>query len=328
MARNAGAREAVFALRREIARIEGTLPERFDAPAASGSVMVRRSGAAVDDACLRTGIGRFDAVLGGGLARAALTEIHGVETRDAGAVAGFAMALCSLLLNGKEASAPVLWIGTAEIFREAGFPHAAGLLGLFGIAPDMLLFCEAPKLADALWVAEEAAPLTALSAVVLEVRGNSERLDLTATRRLHRRAQAGGRPVFLLRQAAWAESTAAPVRLVVSPSPASRRVTVAGPLDGSIGRPAFTVAIGKCAAALPSQFILEWNPDEHEFAERGVEKGGAKDTVAVVSLPGDGKGPAAAPGAVVAFRQAEPRSPRRRPAGEERAAHLGARRAG
>jgi protein ImuA len=291
MARNAAARGTLFALRREIARIEGTLPERLARPEdACGMV-------AGDAARLRFGIDRLDRMLGGGLARGALTEFHGAETRDAGAVAGLALALAGALLKQPgSVEAPVLWIGAAEVFREAGVPYAAGLRELYGIEPEKLLFSEAPKLGDVLWVAEEAAALTALSAVVLEVRGNSERLDLTATRRLHRRAQAAGRPVFLLRQAAQAEPTAAPVRLCVSPAPAATRSTVAGPLAGSLGRPAFTVAVDKCAAAMGGRFTLEWNPDEHEFTERRTT-----DPVAMVPLSGDGTGAAAAPGAVVAF---------------------------
>ena len=117
-------------------------------------------------------------------------------------------------------------------------------------------------------MAEEAAGNKALSAVVLELRGNPARLDLTATRRLHRRAEQAGRPVFLLRQAAFAEPTAAPVRLLVEPAPAGLRRTLAGPLPRSIGPPAFIVTIGKSRTALPGQFIVEWNADELAFAER------------------------------------------------------------
>ena len=159
---------------------------------------------------LPTGIDALDRALGGGLPKAALTEIHGAETRDAGAVAGFALALASLILKGQKAGLPLLWIGTSEIFREAGFPYAAGLARDFGIAPEALLFSEAPKLADALWIAEEAARLSALAAVVIELRGNPDRLDLTATRRLHRRAEQAGRPVLLIRQAAASRADGRP----------------------------------------------------------------------------------------------------------------------
>ena len=105
---------------------------------------------------------------------------------------------------GKTDRPPLLWIGVSEAFAEAGFPYAPGLAALCGLSPGELLISQTPKLADALWIAEEAARLKELSAVVLEVRGNPNRLDLTATRRLHRRAQEAGRPVFLLRQSAEA----------------------------------------------------------------------------------------------------------------------------
>ncbi|WP_192181792.1 ImuA family protein [Mesorhizobium amorphae] len=343
MAMTAVARETVFALRRQIAKIEGTLPERLAAPAAvqpgaradtddggiaperTPEITILRRGIAVasPDAFLRTGVERLDAALSGGLPKAALSEIHGTETRDAGAVAGFALSLTSLILR-QEPHLPVLWIGTSEIFREAGFPYARGLHGLFGIEPEQLLFSEAPKLVDALWIAEEAARMTALAAVILEIRGSPQRLDLTATRRLHARAQNAGRPVFLLRQAGEAEPTAAPVRLIVSAAPAASRDTIAGPLAGSIGRPAFTVSIGKSRTALPGQFTLEWNPDEHAFEER--ER--ATNPVAVVPASGRRTHPAPASGAVLAFPAVGSFAAGDQPSRPQRPAHISPRRAG
>lgn len=335
MATGAVARETIVALRRQIARIEGTLPERLEAPDATlgaDAPVIRRDGVA--DSLLCTGISPLDAILGGGLPKAALTEIHGAGTRDAGAVAGFALSLASLLLKQEpEAPAPLLWIGTAEIFHEAGLPYARALRSLFGIAPASLLFCAVPKLADALWVAEEAARLTALRAVVLEVRGNPRGLDLTATRRLHRRAQDAGRPVLLLRHAAQPEPTAAPVRLAVSAAPAALRQTLAGPLPGSIGRLAFTVAVGKSRTAMPGQFILEWNTDERIFEERRREQEHAQeeraaDSLAVVPVSSRRADIAAAPGTVVAFRSIEPRAAGHQPSRQERGTHRSPRRAG
>ncbi|TPN83649.1 hypothetical protein FJ987_19120 [Mesorhizobium sp. CU2] len=336
MAMSAVARDTVFALRRQIAKIEGTLPERLQAPVAgvsadavrSDMTLVRRGLAVASaDALLCTGIERLDTALGGGLPKAALGEIHGLETRDAGAVAGFALSLISLILKEKQ-GLPVLWIGTAEIFHEAGFPYARGLHALFGIAPEQLLFSEAPKLLDALWIAEEAARMTAFAAVILEIRGSPQRLDLTATRRLHARAQNAGRPVLLLRQAGEAEPTAAPVRLIVSAAPSASRETVAGPLAGSIGRPAFTVDIGKSRTALPGQFTLEWNPNEHAFAERSAEKERAEDPVAVVPASARGADPAPASGAVLAFPAVAASAAGDQPPRQQHPAHRGPRRAG
>lgn len=325
MAASAVARETVSALRRQIARIEGTLPERLDAPAGGGF--------AAGEAFLATGAAGLDLALGGGLPKAALSEIHAAETRDAGAAAGFALALASRLIDRSPTAGPVLWIGTAQAWREGGFPHAPGLWGLFGIPPQGLLLCEAPRLSDALWIAEEAARLAALCAVVLEMRGNPQRLDLTASRRLHARAQASGRPLILLRQAALAEPTAAPVRLVVAPAPSAPRGTLAGPLDGSIGRPAFGVAIGKSRMARLDRFTVEWNPDGRIFSERRDDEGwrgqGAKDPGAMVPLSRHRADNAAAPGTLLAFPAAAPASAARaQPSRGDRPAHRRARRAG
>ena len=178
------------------------------------------------DAFLHTGVERLDAALSGGLPKAALTEIHGTETRDAGAVAGFALSLVSLILKQRSRACRSCGSAPSEIFREAGFPYARGLHALFGIEPEQLLFSEAPRLVDALWVAEEAARMTALAAVILEIRGSPQRLDLTATRRLHARAQDAGRPVFLLRQAGRGRtdgSTRPPRRVVGAGSTAPAR---------------------------------------------------------------------------------------------------------
>lgn len=334
MAMSAVARDTVFALRRQIAKIEGTLPERLEAPSGnapadtvrpdrtSDMTLVRRGLAVASaDAFLRTGIERLDTALGGGLPKAALSEIHGLETRDAGAVAGFALSLVSLVLKERE-GLPILWVGTTEIFHEAGFPYARGLAGLFGIGPEQLLFSEAPKLVDALWIAEEAARMTAFAAVIVEIRGSPRLLDLTATRRLHARAQNAARPVLLLRQAGAAEPTAAPVRLIVSAAPAASRATVAGPLAGSIGRPAFKLDIGKSRTALPGQFTLEWNPNEHAFAER------TEDPVAVVPASARRADPAPAPGAVLAFPAVASPATGHQPSRQQHPAHRGPRRAG
>ncbi|BCH29922.1 hypothetical protein MesoLjLc_18520 [Mesorhizobium sp. L-8-10] len=335
MATSAVARETILSLRRKIARIEGTLAERFDAPpapdvaavpAAADGVILRQAGLAAKSrlsAGLRTGAARLDAALGGGLPEAALTEIHGPDARDAGAAAGFALALAGLARKC-HAGAPILWIGTGEAFREGGFPYAPGLLAFCGLAPGDLLVSDVQKPADALWVAEEAARLSGLCAVFLEIRGNPHRLDLTATRRLHRRAQIAGHPVFLLRQSAAPEPTAAPLRLVVSAAPATPRATVAGPLAGSVGHPAFSVGIDKSRFALAGQFIVEWNPHDLSFQERGSE-----NPDSMVPLSQRGADPAPAAGSVLAFRSGERQAAARlQPSREQHPVHRRPRRAG
>ncbi|MBA8906407.1 ImuA family protein [Aminobacter ciceronei] len=328
MATSAVARDVVFALRQKIAKIEGTLAERLVSPADGQPVaglLVRRNGqASARDFFLPTGVERLDEVLGGGLPKAALTEIHGSETRNAGAAAGLALSLVSGMLKQRSRSSDlVLWVGTTEMFREAGLPYAPGLASFFGIPAESLLLAEAPKAADVLWIAEEAARIEEIAAVVVELRGNPRIVDLTATRRLHRRAQDSGRPVLLLRQSAEPEPTAAPVRLVVSPAPATLRQTLLGPLAGSIAAPAFAVEIGKSRTALPGSFILEWNLDARTLAERSPE-----NRIAVVSPSRGRTHPPAQAGAVLAFKPAAVEAAGDQPPREQHPAHRRPRRTG
>ncbi|RUU59291.1 hypothetical protein EOD07_07580, partial [Mesorhizobium sp. M2C.T.Ca.TU.002.02.1.1] len=115
---------------------------------------------------------------------------------------------------------------------------------------------------------------------------------------------------------------AAPVRLIVSAAPAASRETVAGPLAGSIGRPAFKVDIGKSRTALPGQFTLEWNPNEHAFAER------TENSVAVVPASQRGADPAPASGAVLAFPALASSASGDQPSRQQHPAHRSPRRAG
>jgi len=251
MASSAVAQETFLALRREIARIEGRLVERLGAP---GEVAILPTVQAAIPR-LRTGAAGFDAALGGGLPLSGLTEIHGSAMRDAGTVAGFALGIARLL----PAFGPILWICTAETLREAGRPYAPGLAAQFGLSAERLLLGEAPKLADALWMAEEAAGTGVFATILLELSGSPAMLDLTATRRLHRRALFAGHPLFLIRDAGTPQPTAAPIRLLVAANSARERTIFSQPLTGSIGPPAFRVTIDKNPAARQASFTMEWS---------------------------------------------------------------------
>jgi protein ImuA len=308
MASTAVARGVVCTLRQKIAKIEGRLAEPLET---SGAPREKGFVRAAHGLLLRSGAARFDEALGGGVPASGLTEIHGAATRDAGAATGFGLGLLRLQ-HDSSPDRPLLWIGTSDVFREAGRPYAPGLAERFGFAAENLLTAEAAKLSDALWIAEEAARLDSFQAVFLEIRGSP-----------HRRALIAGHPLFLLREAGGPEPTAAPVRLVVKPAQAMERVTLAGPLNGSIGPPAFTVAISKSRTSIQTAFTLEWTHDA--FTERRE----AKDHLAVVSAPSVGPSAQATARQVVAFPQSQERDAAGvQPAGEQHAAHRRARRAG
>ena len=322
MANIATAHEQLFALRGQIARIEGRLAQNMEAD--PDAVLLRRGGIAAGD-LVPLGVPVFDRALGGGVPRLGLTEIHAAAMRDAAAASGFALALLLFILGGVTPGAgPLLWIATEDFYREAGRPYAPGLAPRFGLAPERLMLAAAPKPVDALWIAEEATAAGAFSAMLVEIGGNPRELDLTATRRLHRRALMAGQPMFLLRAAAQHQPTAAPLRLVVSPAQAAPRSTLSGPLEGSIGPPAFDVAIGKSRTARPATATLEWS--HGAFHERFVPH--AALSGAVAALSGGGADDAAAVRQILAFPGGSAAATGLQPSREQYATGRGARRTG
>ena len=319
MATDALAREELLSLRRQIAKIEGRLAERLELPSArrgegepaearADAVLVRRDGIA-EAGLLPIGVEALDRPLGGGLPRAALTELHGAQMRDAGAVTGFALGLASIMLRDTEEPAPLLWIAAGGMAAEAGELYAPGVVFRYGVPPDRLIFSRVRRIEDALWVAEEAASLSALSLVVLEVAASPRKLDLTATRRLHRRAQLSGRPLFLLRHAGRPEPTAAPVRLGIGAAPAGERPLLSGTLAGSIGPPAVTVTVTRSRNHMPASVTLEWSDDARAWRPKDIavfER--PADTGAVAALSPDGSHPAPALGSRLALRDAGDRA--------------------
>lgn len=333
--------EAVQALRREIAKLEGrsvaalpiaaeamsSHPQPFPDHRPGGHSILRRSGHSTPsgNGLCTTGSAGFDAALGGGLPRGALVEVTSGETRDAGAAAGFGLALAGIYCAGNTGKVlPLLWIGTLDVLNEAGMPYLGGLHALLGGGIFRLFLARAGHTAEALWMAEEAVRTAGIGAVLVETRGHQRQLDLTATRRLHRRAQETGRPLILLRHAAPITPTAAPLRLAVKPAAARARTVFGRALAGTIGPPAFAVTVTKSRAAAPASLILDWNFDEHRFAERHPE-----DLGPVVPLSRHGADPAPAPGAVLAFKAgASLAAFGDQPQGEERPSAGGTRRAG
>lgn len=304
MASSAMARGTIASLRQKIARIEGRLTDRLES-GRNDVQICRREGLSPEN-FLPSGAARFDAALGGGLPGTGLTEIHAAGMHDASAATAFALALMRRRIE--KTAAPFLWVGLSESFREAGHPYPPGISFLHGIDPSRLLVAEAGKMVDVLWIAEQAAMLDNFAAILLETRRSSAALDLTATRRLHKRALDAGHPLFLVRQTFVAEPTAAPLRLIVRSAPASYRRVLDRPIARSIGPPAFLVEINKNRSTPPSQFTLEWNPHARAFHERAAE-----NPVPVVPLSQHGTSVSPSAGTLLAF----PTGRRQAPAGDQ-----------
>jgi protein ImuA len=259
-------------LRRDIARIEGRLTEADrlvldvlapgrEADALSpGAESFGGPGPRERHGRLPVGVPALDALIGGGLPLAALSDIRTGETRDGAAAAGFVLALVARLTTAGGVPS-VLWISEAETRREIGALYAPGLSAL-GVDPARVAEVAAHSQAEALWAFEAAMACRGLGVAVCALRRVS--LDLTATRRCALRAQESGVTGFLLRLGSAPEPSAAELRFGVSPAPAG---TIGGFAAG-VGRPAWRVALERNRGGRLGTFILEWNAYERSFAER------------------------------------------------------------
>ena len=312
MASAATARGVLYRLRRDIARIEGRLAEAdrlafvsegqgvsgsssAAAGHADGPILPAAGSSQPSAACFSLGLPALDAVLGGGLARAALHEIRAAESRDAPAASGFALALVARLFAQQDAAADgtmkpldqgsdILWISEADSRREAGALYAPGLAAL-GLDPGRIVEVAARRPDEALWAFEAGLSCAGLAAVICQLRrpamrGSGKAFDLAATRRLSLKARQSGVCGLLVRLAAPPEPSAAQTRwraVAVPSGPAE--LFAGGVFSSGIGRTAWRLQLEKNRGGRTGALTVEWNPHEHCFHEPGGDAG-RKDTAA------------------------------------------------
>ncbi|WP_180356121.1 ImuA family protein [Aliirhizobium smilacinae] len=265
MARNAAAQEKLFALREQIARLEGkNLPAVAAAEMENIAIRADGEGRIVHER-LSFDIPGLDDALNGGLLLDTLTEIRSGSFNDAGSASGFVLSLVGLLKARKAIEGPLLWIADGFSACETGVPYAGGIKQ-FGIDPHTVFHASPRRLDDALWLAEAALESKAFVATIFEIHGNPKPFGLTESRRLNLRAKAAGRPLFLLRHAGEEEASSASFRMSVEPAPALERRLVDGSLlGGSIGHPVFNITLEKSRNPAPLTFRLEWNLRDRQF---------------------------------------------------------------
>ncbi|OLP60375.1 hypothetical protein BJF93_15625 [Xaviernesmea oryzae] len=323
------ARERLFALREQIARLEGrpapalAAQARQDALAAQldADTSARQDFTPVD-ARLPLGIEELDRALEGGFPLRALCEIRAGSHRDAGAASGFTLALSACLLAGFRARAAVgasggammpgairrstspsfssrplvFWISDRFCAREDGRPYPVGLEG-FGLSGSTLIEARPRRLDEALFAAEAALRSGLFCATILEIAGNPKGFGLTESRRLSLRAKAAGRPLILLRMDGAEEAGSTALRLKVETAPArARRLPDGAPLSGSLGNPVFRLTLEKSRLPAPLSFFLEWNPDDCQFLPAAAD-GSAQRPAHSRTVPAISGDRAAAPGA-------------------------------
>lgn len=274
MAEAALAHERLFALRSEISRLEN---QNTVALARAGREDPWDRPAGPHDGLIRSGADAFDAALGGGMAKAALHEIRTEATADNGAASGFALAFARLAMGLDTGAARqfrrILWIADPVGAFESGRPYGPGLAA-HGLPPSAVLHAGPKHLKDALMIAEAALSVSSFAAVILEIYGNPQKFGLTESRRLHLRAKAHRRPIFLLREYGGEEASNAVNRFRVRPAPSAPYILPNGAAyEPGLGNPVFHVTVEKSRNPSPPEFLLEWNA--HECLFREVEPGRA-----------------------------------------------------
>lgn len=182
------------------------------------------------------------------LRAATLAEIICTSPLD-GAGSGFLLAALS---DGQ-----VLWAQDRLTRREAGAPFLPGI----GRA---LLRADLSRPADVLTAMEDALSSPAFAAVVGEIWGDPAALNFTATRRLAMRAEAAGRPCWLLRRAASVQASAARMRWRVAAYPSDP------PADdpAAPGDPCWRVELFRSRLSPPGEWLVRHEQGRDGTADR------------------------------------------------------------
>ncbi|MEP0521168.1 MAG: hypothetical protein ABJO09_16985 [Hyphomicrobiales bacterium] len=193
------------------ARVKSVLPAALNAQLMPASRLLPESQSMAD--------AELTHILKNGLETGVLHELRCQQSRDAGALVGFAFGLLSRLKQRE--TKPVLWISApfADTCNMTLFPQG---LANWGFDPARLVIVRPLTVMQALWAADEAAKCTDLAAVILHIEGHPKALDMTATRRLSLRASESGTTSLILRQAGEEEATAATTRWCIAPHPSHR----------------------------------------------------------------------------------------------------------
>lgn len=226
-----------------------TLPAALNAQLIPASRLLPKNQTVAED--------ELTAFFSAGLPPGSLHEMRCAHSRDAGALAGFALALLSRMKQ--RTAKPVLWISApfADTSNMTLFPQ--GLANL-GFDPDRLVIVTPLSVKHALWAADEAAKCTDLAAVILHIQGHPGTLDMTATRRLNLRASESGTSILILRQSSEEEANAAITRWCIAPRQ-SCQLDMHGDLkpDAGIGHTAFSAHLERNRQGATGAASVTWN---------------------------------------------------------------------
>lgn len=193
-----------------------------------------------------------DAALQYGLLPGALHEVYAAE-RHAAAGTGFALMLALRLAGEKN----ILWARQDFSAIPCGELSAIGFLDL-GLDPNRLLLVRAATAMSALRAAADSISCRALSAVLLELWGETKAIDLVASRRLTLSAKRSGIPIVILNFSAAPRVSTAETRWMIAPELSTGK---------DWGNPIFSAALLRNRHGRTGRFSMEWSCDERIFRE-------------------------------------------------------------
>lgn len=203
---------------------------------------IERASPVSRETTLPFGVPEIDTILPGeGMATAALHEVIGTG-HDIEFAAGPALFAAGILAR---CPGPVLWIlERRDLFAPA--------LAAAGLHPERVIYAEAGN--DAVVLMEEGLRHAGLAGVVAEV---SARVSLTASRRIHLAAQAGGTMALMLRRRTQLEGALAAVtRWRIGPEPSMPPILHAANIPG-LGRMRWRLELTRCRGGRTGGWIME-----------------------------------------------------------------------
>ncbi|MFC5068067.1 ImuA family protein [Flaviflagellibacter deserti] len=209
------------------------------------------------------GLSEVDGAVGGGLPKAALHEVFAAGSADGPAASGFGLAM---VLRACQPGQTIVWVRQEMAGKEFGELYAPGLAE-FGADPASFLVVRVRDAISVLRAGNEALRCQALGAVVIEAWGEHPAFDLTATRRLARRAARSGVGAFVIRLDAKPMPSAALSRWRVTSGSSTALAT------GAPGTPVFEIELLRHRAGFPlRRFSVEWDREQSVFRRPSLSR--------------------------------------------------------
>ena len=189
------------------------------------------------------------------LGRAGLHEITPASWKELGAGLGFLTALAAQKTT--QQTGPVLWVQQAGLTADEGHLFGPGF-DHFGLKPDQILIARAHHTKDVLGILEESLATPELSCVIGHLRGHDALYDLTASRRLHLRAEQNALPAFIMRSGPDITPSAALCRWQVSAAPS---VDLLSDKNISETKARWRIDLMKSRISPPAAWHMDWRYD-------------------------------------------------------------------